>query len=324
MEQLDRQALKALDRLYVILDAGERGYAIAAANVNNRAMKLLFKTYARQRADFKQELRELLQDSGPGAHALVALAAMIHRGRINIFAALTIGELQREHVVLKEVLVGERAALKTYEHTLDKPLPEKAQRVIQRQYERVEEVVQQVRLMCGEAGKQMVVRLFDSHRDAARAAEALRHANFDRAALEEVSMKKETEAYDGGRRSTLFETILSGAIGGAMWASVAGTLMGIGALQLPGLDHAALPVREFAWALIALSSIFAGAFVGAVLGTFIGWGIHSGDESLYSESQERGRVIVKLQTTPEREEEAARVLAQVNRDRRAEGKHAAA
>ncbi|MGE5072900.1 MAG: PA2169 family four-helix-bundle protein [Anaerolineae bacterium] len=318
MEQSD---LQALDKLIVILDAGERGYAIAAANVNNRALKLLFKTYARQRADFKQELAEQSKDSAPRSHALVALAAMIHRGRINIFAALTIGELQREHTVLKEVLVGERAALKVYEQALAKPLPASVKSVVQRQYEKVQDVVQHVAIMHGESGKQVVVRLFDTHRDAARAAEGLRHANFDPAALEKVSMEKETDRYEGGRRSTLLETVLSGASGGALWGSVAGTVMGLGALQLPGLAHAALPIREFAWALIALSSILAGAFVGAVLGTFIGWGIRSGDEYLYSQSQEHGRVIVRLETTPERAEEAALLLAQVNREVRSGAKH---
>ena len=48
---------------------------------------------------------------GPGG----SVPAIVHRGRMNIFAALTIGERSRERVVLREILVGERAAVTAYE-----------------------------------------------------------------------------------------------------------------------------------------------------------------------------------------------------------------
>ncbi len=51
MERSNRRASKALDYLYRIVEAGEKGYAVAAANVDNRGLKLLFKSYAQQRAD---------------------------------------------------------------------------------------------------------------------------------------------------------------------------------------------------------------------------------------------------------------------------------
>jgi len=45
------------------------------------------------------------------------------RGRIGIFAALTIGKSDRERVVLKEVVLEKRPALRVYERTLKEDLP---------------------------------------------------------------------------------------------------------------------------------------------------------------------------------------------------------
>ena len=324
MEQINRQAHGALDHLYGILDAGERGYAVAAANVNNRALKMLFKTYARQRADSKAELAEQIENPRFGLRALIDLAAMIHRGRINIFAALTIGEENRERVVMKEV--GEEAALKAYKKALGRPLPRPIKELLQRQFMAVEEVVEQVRLMLGVGGQQLVVRLYDSKADAARALKALQQAHFDPAAVQRIAVDRETEVYEAKPGGNLFETILSGATGGSMWGAVSGTLAGFGVLRLPGLglERAPLATQEFAWAVVALGAIMAGAFVGAVIGAFIGWGVNDADAYIYDEGQQRGQALLKLQTAPQNARRAAQIMAQVNREVRAERRHAPA
>ena len=71
MGRSNRESIKALSCLYNIIEADERGYAVAGANVNNRGLKVLFKTFARQRADLNQELKGELKrwppDLGPEA-----------------------------------------------------------------------------------------------------------------------------------------------------------------------------------------------------------------------------------------------------------------
>ncbi len=112
MDRSNLQTIKAIRHLCTIVEAGEKGYAVAAANVNNRGLKLLFKTYARQRADFKNELMNELDKMAAESSTAGSLPAMIHRGRMNIFAALTIGEQSRERVALREVLVGSERRLR--------------------------------------------------------------------------------------------------------------------------------------------------------------------------------------------------------------------
>ncbi len=142
--------------------------------------------------------------------------------------------------------------------------------------------------------------------------------------VEKLPAPDQIKTHDGGRQSTLFETILSGATGGALWGAVSGALAGLGVIHLPtlGLVKAPLTIQEMAWAGTALAAIAAGGFVGAVLGTFIGWGIHGGDAYLYNESQRRGQTLLKVQIDKGHADQAAQIMAQVNREARSGGRHA--
>ena len=122
MNATDSSALNALSNLYKIAEAGERGYAVAAASVKNRGFKVLFKSHAQQRAEYKEALFAEIQRLGGTSSPQSSPLAAIHRGRITIFATMTIGEENIERVVLKEVLLGERVARRTYEKTLERLL----------------------------------------------------------------------------------------------------------------------------------------------------------------------------------------------------------
>jgi uncharacterized protein (TIGR02284 family) len=322
MTMSNGQTLRALSSLYRIVEAGERGYAVAAANVDNRGLKLLFKSYAQQRANFKTELFEEMQHLNGHAHppgnGLSSLLAMIHRGRIDIFAALTIGDENVEKVVLKEVTLGEGIALRAYENTLKKDLPPEIREVIARQFEEVRRVVEQVRLMRGTDGKRLLVRLYDTEMDANRAINSLREVGLTQESIEKVPVEKTAALYKG-RGTTVLETILSGVVGGAFWGSVIGLLALISVLQIPGWAPSTGPVLDQRlWAFIALVLCIAGGtFVGTMIGTFIGWGIKSSDAYLYDLGLERGQILVKTLVDESRASKAWQLLAQVNVESRA-------
>ena len=326
MEQINGQARQGAGSPVCHTGCGGEGLRGRGCERQQSGAEDVVKTYARQRAAFKAELAQQVERLGSSPFSFIGVLAMIYRGRINIFAALTIGEQNQERTVMKDVLVGERVALRAYERALRSGLPERLQALVRRQYDAVQSVVEQVRLMRGKDGKQLVVRLYDTDSDLRRAMKALEQAHLPSPSTEKVAVEDETEPYDAGRRSTLFETILAGAVGGALWGAVSGTLAGFGVIHLPslGLQNAPLAIQGMAWAETALGAIFAGSFVGAVLGTFIGWGIHSGDAYLYNESRQRGQVLLKLQTEEDKAAKAAQIMAEVNREARSHGSHAAA
>jgi uncharacterized protein (TIGR02284 family) len=318
MTMSNRQTLKALSSLYRIVEAGERGYAVAAANVDNRGLKLLFKSFAQQRANFKTEIFKEIQHLNSHVRvpssSVTSILAMIHRGRIDIFAALTIGDENVEKVVLKEVVLGEGVALRAYENALKKDLPSEVRELVARQFDEVRRVVEEVNLMRGRDGKRLLVRLYDTEIDASDAIERLREAGIAREVIETVPVDKATVLYKG-RGTTILETILSGAVGGGFWGAVIGILAVIGVLQMPpgGSPTPGPIVDQRLWAFIALVLCIAGGvFVGSIIGTFIGWGIKSNDAYLYDDGLERGQILVKSLVDESRASKAWQTLAQVN------------
>src|SRR5687768_8259530 len=257
----------ALVYLYKIVQAGERGYAVVASNVSNRALKILYKSYAQQRLKFKEEIFVEIQRLSGHASPRSKFLGMVHRGRIDIFAAITIGNENVERVVLKEVLLGETVAVKAYEKTLKKDLPLETREILERQFDEVRKVVEQVRLMKGQNGKRLVLRLYDSKTDAEEALQSLKSAGFSEKAVEMESWHHgiHSELYKS-RGTTILETMISGVVGGAIWGIVAGGLAAIGIIQISAINS------EKASPIIFLPAIFgliaAGAFIGGMIGLF--------------------------------------------------------
>ena len=91
----DREVQRILGGLYRIAEAGEKGFATAAANMPNPALKVFFKMAAQQRLVFKNELFEEMRRLGSAARPGTSLLGAIHRGRVAIFAGLSEGEARK-------------------------------------------------------------------------------------------------------------------------------------------------------------------------------------------------------------------------------------
>jgi uncharacterized protein (TIGR02284 family) len=303
-------ARNALVYLYKIVEAGEKGYAVVASNVSNHALKILYKSYAQQRFLFKEEIFAEIQRLGGHARPRDNFLGLIHRGRIDIFAALTIGAENVEKVVLKEVLLGETVAIKAYEKTLKKDLPPETREMLERQFDEVRNVVQQVRLIKGQNGKQLVLRLYDSKTDAEEALQSLKSDGFSETAIELESWSHgiHSELYKG-RGTTILETMISGAVGGAIWGIVAGGLAAIGIIQISAINsEKAAPVILL---LAILGLIAAGAFIGGMISLFIGWGISSEDNYVYDDSIRHGEILMRTIVDTPRASRAGHIMEQV-------------
>jgi uncharacterized protein (TIGR02284 family) len=310
------QARNALIYLYKIVEAGEKGYAVAASNVSNGALKILYKAHAQQRLQFKEELFLEIKRLGGHARPRSNFLGRVHRGRIDIFAALTIGAENVEKMVLKEVLLGETVAVKFYEKTLKKDLSPETRDMLERQFDQVRKVVEQVRLIKGQNGKRLVLRLYDSKTDAEDALQSLKSAGFSETAIKMESWSHGThsELYKG-RGTTILETMISGAVGGAIWGIVAGALAAIGILQIAAINsEKAAPVILL---LTILGLVAAGAFIGGMMGLFIGWSIASEDSYVYDNSIKHGEILMRTIVEVPRAARARHIMEQVTMETRA-------
>jgi uncharacterized protein (TIGR02284 family) len=301
-------ARNALAYLYQYVEAGENGYAVVASNVRNRALKILYRAYAQQRLKFKEEIFSEIQRLGGQTRPRSTILGILHRGRIDIFTALTIGEESVENMLLKEILIGESAAIKAYEKTLQADLPPETRKLVERQLLEVRRIVEEARLMKGSDGKRLLIRIYDSRQAAEHALHALTGAGFAEQAVEIKTWDHAMDLYQG-RGTTVRETVMAGAVGGALWGFLAGLLAALGITQIPPFQS-----EEAAPTILVLSIlglIAAGVFVGGMAGFFIGLGIRSDDSYLYKDSLEHGEVVLRTIVDTSRSSKAWQIMKQI-------------
>lgn len=311
----NRAVIRKLNRLYRFCKAGERGFMVVSENARNRGLKVVLKSFAQQRETFAKELKEEIQRLGGQISERRSIRGIIHRGRISIRAALTIGPHNVENVILGEALNGEKVLLNTYEGFLGEELPDETEALVKSQHEQIQQVCDQLQLLRGYEGHQLVVRLFDTEHDAQLAIQTLEQAGYDPSAIEVADVKQVTSIYEG-QGSTVSDTLLSGAFGGALWGTVIGALAGAGLLLFPEMATM-MGGYMLTWTAVALAGTFFGALFGAILGFLIGHGAAEEDAYIYDDSVKYGSQLVRLLTSEDRAMEASRILHQVNAAARA-------
>ncbi len=312
MATADSALIRDLNRLHRLCLAGERGFNVVAENVSNRGLKVLLKSYALQRAEFVSELESEIQRLGGMVSDRRSIRGRIHRGRINIRAALTIGAHNVEKTVIGEALVGERTVLRAYDRCLQRDLPSETQTILERQAAAVRETQDRLEQLRGQEEKRLVVRLFDTAQDADEAVEALDEAGFDRSEIEGVEDVRDDVGVYEGEGTTIGESVLSGAIGGAIWGIPIGAAAGVGLQVIPGMEMMVMESEVVTWFSVTMAGVIVGAFFGAILGFLIGTGVTEEDVYLYDDSVKHGRKLLKLCTATDRVMEAEKVLHEVN------------
>jgi len=309
-----QETIRTLKKLHKICKAGERGFNTIAKSVNNRGLKVMLKSYAQQRHQMAAELAAMVDDLGGAVSAHRGFLGMIHRGRIAIMSTLAIRPAETEMVALREAVLGEKTAVKAYQNALKKNLTPEAKKLVEAQYAQVQDVSEKVKRLRGLPSDRLVVRLFNSQRDAETAISALQNVNFSQDAIETLNLSQTNEfarQYEENE-SVTEEATLSGGFGGAIWGSIIGAIAGIGLLQFPGLEPFGAASLEATWGFMAISGTVGGMIIGAVLGFFIGLGVSEQDAYLYDASIKRGTTMVLLNTNPRRAPEASRIMRQVN------------
>jgi len=316
MNTKDGNEINALSRLYKIVEASEKGYAVAGSAVKNRAIKVLFKSHASRRADYKEEIWSELQRLGRKTRPRSSVLGAIHRGRVTIFAAMTIGEQNIEKVVLKEVFLGERFARYIYKRTLQHDFSGAMQTILQRQYDDIRAMVERVQLMRGKDGRQLVVRLYDTEGTADEAVRRLKSSGYAAETIKKIPLDSVEIYRESGVR--VFDTFLSGAVGGSIWGMVTGFLAAFNILVYPQSPlNLSAAISPALMALIdMLGLIGAGIFIGGGIGFFIGSSVKDEDTYLYQDGVLKGNMFVEVVTDTSRASTAWQLLAQVNMEAR--------
>jgi uncharacterized membrane protein len=161
-----------------------------------------------------------------------------------------------------------------------------------------------------------IVGLFENYNDADRAVAELNARGFGRneisVAARDSAIRDRMVAGESGAERAVAESAGAGAIGGSVVGGLAGLLVGIGALAIPGIG----PVIAAGTLATTLGSTALGAGIGAaaggLIGALVGMGIPEEDAHFYAEGVKRGGVLVTVQTSDDRANEAMSIIRQSN------------
>ena len=136
-----------LNDLIETLKDGQEGFRAAAADVESPELKTLFSEYSLQRSKFAGELQALAHSLGEKEPATSgSVAASLHRGWINLKAALTSKD---EHAILAECERGEDSAVAEYKKAIATgSLPADVRETIQTQSFSVKAAHDHIRDLC--------------------------------------------------------------------------------------------------------------------------------------------------------------------------------
>jgi uncharacterized protein (TIGR02284 family) len=107
----DRRAIVALNRLVETCINGEKGYAIAAADARDPALKRSLMTFSEQRAAFVASLQAQIRELGGTPENEGSAAGTLHRGWVGIRKAI---EGRSDRLLVDECLIAEEWARKRY------------------------------------------------------------------------------------------------------------------------------------------------------------------------------------------------------------------
>jgi len=113
-------ATAIINDLIEICKDGQEGFQDASENVKHSDLKTLFSGYSLQRSKFAGELQQLVIGLGEEPEKSSSVASAMHRGWIDLKAALTQGG---DHAILAECERGEDYAVSAYRDALAGELP---------------------------------------------------------------------------------------------------------------------------------------------------------------------------------------------------------
>lgn len=318
----EKQVIATLNELFKWCKASEKGFAVAAVGIHNRGLKSLFKTYAQQRFEFATELHAEVQRLGGKPKATGSFRAAIHRGWIDLTAAMIIGQENRENAVLAECVRGESFIVRAYQDASKQELPPATRAIVERQYEQIRAVSERVSYLRGNEDGRLVVRLFDRPEDVNNAIQALQNAGLTDEKIETVALDQVMNIYRGGsERNASVETASAGALLGVLIGGVIGLIAGLSLPVIPNGETMLIDGYLQTVLIATLTGALIGGAIISLISILIGMAVTEEDNFLYDDSVKHGKTLLMFHTDNQHATQVARVMYQVNAAAHAQHPH---
>ena len=248
MTEEQRQSSRSVELVRKLIDlnrTSEQNFFTTAEQIDNRAVKLLLKAHAQQQAEFARQLQQTLptenerdtswfgsrDKSEPVSieddtvDESMATPGFLHRGWLNLRAALVIRRQRRQRVAISDLLERETTIVNTYAQGINQLNDEHLALLVSEQYEQIRATRNQLKLLVEGDAPRLVLRLFDQRESAQQVVQQLQRIT----APEEIVTVPITEVpvyynEEQAHPRNLRETLMTGALLGALFGAILGAI----------------------------------------------------------------------------------------------------
>jgi uncharacterized protein (TIGR02284 family) len=290
-----------VDQLIQINNESKRNFYMAAAQMENRATKLLLKAYAQERARFVRELQQgIAAVTDDRVAPTPSPGGFLQRGWQALKAALIIRRQRRQRVLLTELQQEETNTVEAYAKATASPLPATLRPIVERQYERVRSVQKWVTLLGQQRERHVAVRLFDHWEEAEEAIGRLAQMGIKRNELAIVPVE-DIAVYANDQQArprATREAIVTGGLLGLLAGGVVGLIYGsFHSTIFPEISGFLASSPPGIMLEISLYGAVIGLVFGLIFSTLIATSAAETDVYLYEESFQQGNTLVAVSAT---------------------------
>ena len=138
------EVISTLNNLIATCRDGQEGFKTAAEGIQNSGLKSLFYEFSQQRAGFLGTLQYEVQRLGGDPENTGSVAAVLHRGWINIKSIVTGSD---DLAIINECERGEDSAVEQYQQAISANLPAPIAELVSGQYVQVKAAHDRIRDM---------------------------------------------------------------------------------------------------------------------------------------------------------------------------------
>ncbi len=286
-----------LNQLITVTNESVKNFYSAAEQVENRAVKLLLKGYAQERARFVHELQQSTSQLANTAAESDYAPGFFRRGWLELRSALVVRRQRRHRVLVDGLQQAEINTLEAYAKAMAAELPTAIKAIVHRQYEQVRAIHSRLKLLSRDGVQRLALRLFNQEQEAKQAIAGLEkigipHSEIVVIPIEDITFYMNDQS---ARPRAIREAMLTGALLGFVVGGLLGLLYGwFNRLYFPEFNGfiATTPTG------VMLEMSFYGALIGATFSTIFSTLIASSaaetDAYLYEDSFENGNILIAV------------------------------
>lgn len=293
-----RDAAATVNHLIQMSNESKRNFYAAAEQVENRALKLLLKAYAQERARFVGELQQSIAQSAQPASVSNPLS-FFRRGWLDLKAALVVRRQRRHRLLLAELEQLESQTVSTYANAATQELPSGVRTIVERQYERIRTIHNRLDVLSKQLERRVALRLFDRVEETDQAIARLAQLGIPRSDLAIIPIEQ-IAAYSNEQKArprATCEAIITGGLLGLLAGGALGLLYGsFHRFYFPELDGYLTTTPTGTMLELGLYGAIIGLLFALVFSTLIASSAAETDAYLYEDSFQNGDTLVAVFT----------------------------